>query len=273
MNQLSLESLGYSVNIGQILLFLGGFSAFCLSLWGGFKVARLGWMVAAFVFSGWVTQVRAALTMLLISGTALAGWAGHRLHLDRMFTAQVTEYVLAAYKTDDPEKAKKYLTTAQAYLETTGKTDGFTSIAYPTPDEDLGDWSASIKDASEFEATGIKDDRKPWQRKLLAAGLVNEVEIQGGKKRLDLNYPGGVSAAPYNSHVFWLGIGSLTSLVGSFLWMSLAMGMAKKKAKLAIQLAKENCLCPKVTPNASSMSGMTTNFATVPIVNLHPKQG
>lgn len=112
--------------------------------------------------------------------------------------------------------ALKELQTATAYLEANDMTDGYTSVLYKTPNEDIEFWYQNLK-ASELELSKVDSTTSSMEQTNLLMKL-RETLIDGGETGDQLIVPQGLSRYPNNG--FWgilLSFASL-SVVGLVVW-------------------------------------------------------
>ena len=111
-------------------------------------------------------------------------------HLERAANANTTDL------------AQTELTTAINYLESQGLTNGYTSILYRSPDEDIGYWYQNLK-AAQNELFKVNKDTSALEKSNLLMKLRDTLTDQSSNGT-SLIYPNGVSIYPNNvSYAFW----------------------------------------------------------------------
>jgi len=181
-------------------------------------------LVGAIYFRNLITHVRTAIGVLLAGLAILTTWGGSRAYQTMQFDAQCRDYVVAAYKTDDKEKAKKYLTSALNYLKENGAHRGHSAVFAGGQSDDLGEYytdlSTVLKEMDEPEITKTvslsegdpnntrteKVARKTYKERLVELGFIST----SGEGHAEMKYPSGLPLAPTNFLYFMWG------LVGTF---------------------------------------------------------
>ncbi len=117
------------------------------------------------------------------------------------------------------ELATQEMKFAVAYLEKEGLTQGYTSVLYKTPDEDIGFWYSNLKASlQELESINPKT-ATPLERSNVLMKLRETLLDQGEKT--DVTFPAAIYLYPNNGiYSFWI-ILTLIFLVGS----AAAMGL------------------------------------------------
>lgn len=107
--------------------------------------------------------------------------------------------------------ARKELDDAIRYLEETRRTEGYTSIIYQTPDEDVGFWYGNLKASSdELRRAEARKDMPQLESSNLLMKL-RETLLDHGKEGTTVTVPMGISIYPANRPwvVMWCATGSL----------------------------------------------------------------
>ena len=123
-----------------------------------------------------------------------------------------TGYLGRAADANTVELAKTELDTAIAYIERNELTEGYTSILFKTPDEDLGFWYRNLK-SSRAELNDLAEDAAPLERSNMLLKLRETLLDEDGKS----TYPTGLARYPHNTFwgiVVWLGVVILTGFWG-----------------------------------------------------------
>ena len=113
-----------------------------------------------------------------------------------IFRANCSGYLKRAADANSIEMALCELNTALAYIEKEGFTEGYTSVIYKTPDEDIGFWYANIK--SSYEELSQIDPNATALEKSNALMKLRETLLDQGQKGERITLPSGTSRYPYN---------------------------------------------------------------------------
>ncbi len=115
------------------------------------------------------------------------------------------------------ELAKSELEVVVKYLEDHQMTEGFTSIFYTTPDEELGFWYTNIK-ASLAELMKVGPETSQLVRTNVLIKL-NETLLDQGSSGASVRVPTGISVHPNNKTVCFLGfLALILAVIGVVLW-------------------------------------------------------
>jgi hypothetical protein len=95
-------------------------------------------------------------------------------------------------------------------------TEGFTSVLYQTPDEDVGFWFQNLS-ASLEELGALPANATPLESSNMLMKL-RETLVQQGEKGDSLNAPSGITVHPYNlAFTLWGWFGLTLSFLGACL--------------------------------------------------------
>ena len=108
--------------------------------------------------------------------------------------------------------AKVELYDAVEYLERNNMTEGYTSIIYKTPNEDVGFFYKNLKE-SYNELCKINEDSATQLEKTNVLMKLRETIMDGDS----ITYPWGISRFPYNKFLFFFQIFLVFSIIISFL--------------------------------------------------------
>lgn len=112
------------------------------------------------------------------------------------------------------QMAAKELDVVLAYLEKNGMTDGYTSVLWRTPAEDVAFWYNNIRSARE-ELNKVTDQTSQLERTNVLMKL-RETLLDNGDKGMSVTDPSGISIFPHNTIWMFFGILSLVvSLIGT----------------------------------------------------------
>lgn len=125
-----------------------------------------------------------------------------------------TGYLKLAADANTVETAKEQLQKSIHYLESNKLTDGYTSVLWKTPDEDVGFWYKNLK-ASEKELMKVDSTTTSMEKTNLLMKL-RETLLDNGEKGTNITVPDGLSVYPNNliwGILSWLALLSFTSLL------------------------------------------------------------
>lgn len=112
------------------------------------------------------------------------------------FNVNCKGYLKRAADANTVSIAKQELDMALDYLEKEGLTEGYTSVLYKTPDEDIGFWYSNLKSASK-ELGNILEDASTLE-KSNALMKLRETLVDQGEKGSIITCPKGIARYPYN---------------------------------------------------------------------------
>lgn len=123
----------------------------------------------------------------------LLAWCGLRIYQNIDFKRQCGGYIDRAAIANTIEMAQKELGTAVKCLEERKLTEGYTSILYKTPDEDIGFWYGNLK-ASLGELQSLPTASAPLEKTNVLIKLRESLQNKG-----ETVYPRGISVYPVNT--------------------------------------------------------------------------
>ncbi len=130
-----------------------------------------------------------------------------RIYSNIIIKQELTGYLKRAADANSIELASNQLKTALEYIEKNNLTNGYTSIIYKTPDEDLSFWYNNLK-ASRLELEKTKNSTSLEKTNVLLK--LRETLLDEGEKGSQITYPKGISIFPNNKLIAIL---FLTSLI------------------------------------------------------------
>jgi hypothetical protein len=150
------------------------------------------------------------------------GWAANRIYNGIQFDRNCGGYLKRAADANVVNMAKVELDRALVYIEFKGLTNGYTSVFYRTPDEDLGFWYQNIKSAL-AELNTLGDDTSTLEKSNALIKL-RETLLDHSGGAYSLTVPAGISIFPNN--VFYAIFGYLPLLlmipgICRFIWIGL----------------------------------------------------
>ena len=135
---------------------------------------------------------------------------GAFIYQKTMFKKNVSGYLKRAADANTIELAHEELDRALTYLEANDLTEGYTSVLYETPDEDIGFWYRNLK-ASKEELEKL-DNPSALEKTNVLMKLRETLTDTGERTRV--TSPDGIHLYPYNAVWAGLGWGSLIA----FFW-------------------------------------------------------
>jgi hypothetical protein len=136
--------------------------------------------------------VKKLIAFLLIAGSI--GVFGVKVIKKVQWTQQVTGYLKHAADANTIPLALQELTKVINYLEAKDLTEGYTSIFYKTPGDDIGFWYQNLK-ASQAELQNLKSTSALERTNVLMK--LRETLTDSGKKSR-VTYPRGIDTFPNN---------------------------------------------------------------------------
>lgn len=162
-------------------------------------------------------KVFLGILLLALGGSVLISRAYKTLH----FKQQVTGYLKRASDANTIELAAEELGIALHYLEKHNLTEGYTSILWQTPDEDISFWYRNLV-ASKKELEASRQASALERTNVLLK--LRETLIDDGEK-MKVTVPPGISVYPHN-HA-WFGTLIVALVVGISGLVILSDGMTK----------------------------------------------
>lgn len=150
----------------------------------------------------------------IILSTAFAIYlCAHATVLSIQFDRNCGGHLKRAADANTVELASKELKVALDYMRTKRMTDGYTSVIYQTPDEDIGYWYTNINDSyNELQDLPTKAATLEKSNTLMK---LRETILDSGEKGDSLTVPAGISRYPNNGMWAFLLTGSmLIALIG-----------------------------------------------------------
>jgi hypothetical protein len=146
-------------------------------------------------------------------------WFSVRIGNNIIYGKDCGGYLKRAADANTVSVASKELGIAISYMETNKLTDGYTSVIYKTPDEDIGFWYNNIKSAKQ-ELDLLPETATPLEKTNVLMKL-RETLLDNRKDGSSITDPDGISIYPNNIFWFWFGIISLLSFIGSCIFFVL----------------------------------------------------
>jgi hypothetical protein len=151
-------------------------------------------------------KVGAALVMFvcLVVTSLFLVWGGVVAYKAIKFNIDCGGHVKRAADSNTIELATQELKTVLDYLEEHKLTEGYTSILYRTPDEDVGFWYQNLK-ASLGELEQVSSTATQLEKSNLLIKL-RETLLDQGKEGISITKPDGISRFPLNTAYAIMGI-------------------------------------------------------------------
>jgi len=170
--------------------------------------------------------MKTLIAIAIIAAVSFLGWGTVRVVKAVSFTQQCSGYLERAGNANTIELAERELAVAIGHLDRSGIKNGYTSVLWRTPDEDVGFWYDNLS-ASLGELREINEDASMLERSNVLMKL-RETLTDGGKSGTQLTLPPGISIYPSNAAFFWWGWVSF-GVAGIFLgvaWLSKMAGFS-----------------------------------------------
>ena len=145
------------------------------------------------------------------------GWLTTRTVNDIIFNKECGNYLGRAANASTVEITKEQLKIAITYLEKEKLTEGFTSILYRTPDEDVGYWYKNLcSDLQVLESLPANSTELEKSNTLIRVKETLVIKSQGSEYVL---CPEGISIFPHNTlFMFW---GWITFLIAGMFFIAM----------------------------------------------------
>lgn len=148
-------------------------------------------------------------------------WGGVRVKKAIVFKIQCSDHLKRAADANTIELARQEMKVVIDYLEKNGLTEGYTSVLYKSPDEDVGFWYKNLKAAFQ-ELENVKPEATQLERTNVLMKLRETLVDQG--ESVQVTEPSGISVYPSNSGYAVWGMLGLLCLFGlgyaCFCWES-----------------------------------------------------
>jgi hypothetical protein len=141
----------------------------------------------------------------------LVGWlmlmllGGYRTYKGIIFNIECSGHIKRAGDANTPELARPELDKAIAYLENNDLVDGYTSILYRTPDEDLGFLYRNLTISRAELDRVIDNDSSTQLEESNVLMKLRETLLDHGEKGLVVTSPSGISVYPNNVFLAFIG--------------------------------------------------------------------
>ena len=130
-------------------------------------------------------------------------WCGLRIYNRVVFEIHCEGHLKRAADANTVDIASKELADAIKYLETNKMTEGYTSVLWKTPSEDVGFWYQNLK-SSHKELSKVTPQTVQLERTNVLMKL-RETLLDHGDEGDHVTCPNGISVFPNNAAYFWTG--------------------------------------------------------------------
>lgn len=156
-----------------------------------------------------------ALVLAILATLSFLGWASVTIYQSVVFDIDCGGRIKRAADANTIELASKEMGVVVSYIEKRGLTEGYTSILYNTPNEDVGFWYLNLK-ASLNELQGVGTDVSRLEKTNILMKLRETLLDTGESVKVTL--PLGISRFPHN-HAFAIwGLMSFVLIAGFWVW-------------------------------------------------------
>jgi hypothetical protein len=144
--------------------------------------------------------------LTVVFGVLFGLWLSTRIVAGIVFDRNCSGYLERAAKANTVEYAQQNLKVALNYLQASGKTSGYTSVIYTTPDEDVSYFYNNIQHA-EAQLESVTSTTSELEKSNLLLKLHETLMTHDGDGESAI-VPDGISVYPYNVLFFVWGWGS-----------------------------------------------------------------
>ena len=161
----------------------------------------------------WRCEMRLLALFAFIVGFALvAAWSSMRIVASVQYDQSCGGYLKRAADANNVDLAKQELARALAWINANDLRDGYTSVAWRTPDEDVGFWHTNLT-ASLQELESVNPEASQLEKTNVLMKL-RETLLDQGESTI-VTEPDGISVYPDNVAYAWAGwISLIVFLVG-----------------------------------------------------------
>lgn len=146
----------------------------------------------------------------------MIGCSVGRIYQSVQFDIHCGDNIKRASHANTVELAKKEMEVIVSYLEVNNMTEGYTSVLYKQPSEDVGFWYKNLK-TSLLELKTLPDNATPLEKSNMLIKL--RETLTDGDKGTHINIPDGISVFPNNVFWFWFSWFSFFTCIGYFSWL------------------------------------------------------
>ncbi len=138
-------------------------------------------------------------------------WSGMRIYHAIDFERKLEGHLKRAADANSISLAKQELEVAVKQMEAWGMTNGYTSIVYTTPDEDVGFWYQNVKSCLD-QINSLPDGAQQGEKDLVLMKLRQSLlDHKGGHEAVTV--PTGIGVFPNNANYCLFGWLSVVALI------------------------------------------------------------
>lgn len=159
------------------------------------------------------------LVLAIVWSVVLVGFIGLQVVQCELFSIRCGGYLERASNANTVEIAEAQLTTALAYLVKHEMTEGYTSVVYRSPGEDVGYWFNNLK-ASCQELRSLRPSASGLEKSNMLIKL-RETILSQGEHGGYVTVPPGIAQFPNNAFYCWVSVLLMfLTAVAWVLWMA-----------------------------------------------------
>lgn len=158
-----------------------------------------------------------AVLVFLVFALPFLFWFGARIVKGVLFDIRCTGHLKRAADANTVKLAEREMNTAVTYLRERGIIEGYTSILYRTPDEDVGFWYSNLSQ-SLVELQKIDENATQLEKSNVLMKLRETLLDSGSEGGVIITCPDGISVFPHNvAYCLWGIFSAIIAIVGA-LW-------------------------------------------------------
>jgi hypothetical protein len=141
----------------------------------------------------------------LIMCLPFIGYIGVLYYNDVVFTQEIGGHMERASNANTVSLALEEMKIVVENIEKNGYTEGYTSVIYRTPDEDVGFWYLNMKESLE-ELKKVNPNSTQLEQSNVLMKL-RETLVDNSEDGMSITVPKGISRFPYNllyAIIFWI---------------------------------------------------------------------
>lgn len=134
--------------------------------------------------------------IIVLSFLSLVGWGIGRTYESYAYNRECGGYLKRAADASTPMIARESLSRALAYMDNNGLNQGYTSLLWRSPDEDVGYWRRNI--SLSFGELGRLSPTATQLEQTNVLMRVREVLVDNSQNGVEVTEPSGISVYPNN---------------------------------------------------------------------------
>jgi hypothetical protein len=142
-------------------------------------------------------STKSLVILTVLSGVVFVGWGVFRIVHSVKYGIEVGGHLKRAADANIPSTAAKELKIALDGAKARGVTEGYTSILWRSPSEDIGFWYTNLNESLE-ELEELPDDATPLEKSNMLMKL-RETILDDGSDGVSVTVPNGISVYPSNT--------------------------------------------------------------------------